>query len=51
MYYLFNFELFLKACVWKFNNDMFLLIFTFCCYFVMLQTRCLYSFQMNQKLE
>lgn len=51
MNYLFNFELFLKACVWKFNNDMFLLIFTFCCYFGMLQTRCLYSFQMNQKLE
>ena len=51
MYYLFNFELFLKACVWKFNNDMFLLILTLCCYFVMLQIRCLSSFQMNQKLE
>jgi len=51
MYYLFNFELFLEACVWNFNSDMFLLIFTFCCYFVMLQTRCLSSFQMNQKLE
>ena len=51
MYYLFNFELFPRAFVWKFNNDMFLLIFTFCCYFVILQTRCLSSFQMNQKLE